>query len=101
MDGRESPPPLDKLRAPRKVDSVKRLRRVPCTVAEYFLHPPTGSDPKTLAPGETDTVIVPAKALAAGTTTVARQVFADPDLDWLFPKVEDSALGTNNLTVAE
>lgn len=71
-------------------------------VAEYYLHPPAGTDPKVLTPGETDTIFgLPAKALAAGSTSVYVNVLADLDLQWLFPKMEDSPTVSKTLTVAE
>lgn len=71
-------------------------------VAEYYLHPPAGADPKTLAPGEMDTISnLPAKALAMGSTTVYSHVYGDPDMDWLFPRMEDSPYTSKTLTVAE
>lgn len=71
-------------------------------VAEYFLHPPAGSDPKTLAPGETDTIVgLPAKALAVGSASVQANVYGDPDLAWLLPAMEDSPIASKTLTVLE
>jgi hypothetical protein len=104
-------PAIAKLAKPTSTQGIARAGAAPSSaqisdlafpVAEYFLHPPTNADAKTLAPGETDTISgLPAKALAVGTARVNVNLFADPDLQWLFPVGEDTPAIQKTLTVLE
>src|SRR5438128_5646270 len=60
-------------------------------VPELFLATPTGTDPKKLDVADIDTITgLKGRALALGTLDVRLSIVADPDLDFLFPKNENS-----------
>lgn len=71
-------------------------------VSEYYLHPVAGMDQKVLQPGEEDTLNnLPAKAITKGNTTIHLRVYADPDLAWLFPAMEDTPAVSRPLAILE
>jgi len=66
----------------------------------YYLVPPEGHDIKALDAGETDTIAgLRGIAKALGTTQIRVHILADPDLDYIFPKREESATAQRSFTV--
>ncbi|HMV68735.1 MAG TPA: hypothetical protein PKA64_17925 [Myxococcota bacterium] len=59
---------------------------------EYYLSPtslvvPGGDALSVLAPGDTDSILgLPARTTGSGTVTLKARVYADVDLDYLFPR---------------
>ncbi len=69
---------------------------------EKLFTPEPEQDESTLGVGESDTIILRAKAGSAaggGTTTVRARVLADIDLDSLFPKGEDTPVASKTVNV--
>jgi hypothetical protein len=63
---------------------------------------PFSSDLSTLQIGETDGFTftgIAGKNLAGGTTAITAKILADPDINALFPRNEDSTSGTRNVEV--
>jgi hypothetical protein len=70
-------------------------------VREMYLFPPTASG-NYLHVGDTDTLSLKGKAGAApagGITNIQFKIYADVDMDWLFPKDQDSSTYTRELKV--
>lgn len=60
-------------------------------VPELFLTTPTGTDAKKLDVADIDTITgLKGRSLALGTLDIRLSIIADPDLDFLFPKNENS-----------
>lgn len=69
-------------------------------VSEYYLVPPRLSDASRLAAGERDVLRgLRGRALALGTFEIRTSVVAEADLDYLFPKQEDSRETLRHVTV--
>ena len=71
------------------------------TEAGAFIFNPSGST-FDLPPGDNDTIHLTGKAVSGasgGTTGIRASVFADVDLDLLFPKGEDTGTSQRTLTV--
>lgn len=70
-------------------------------VREMFLFPPD-ANANYLTVGDTDSINLRGKAGpsgAGGSTNIQFKVHPDVDMDWLFPKDQDSATATRALTV--
>jgi len=68
-------------------------------VTGFYLNPPEG-DFKYLDPGETDTIVnLKGTTKSLGSLMIEVKVFADIDLDYLFPPNQDSAWGTKTIQV--
>jgi hypothetical protein len=68
-------------------------------VNSYFLRPPEG-DFKVLDVGETDTIEgLRGIAKELGNFTIKFNIHADPDMDWLFPKDENSGIAARSTRI--
>jgi hypothetical protein len=71
-------------------------------VKEMFFFPPTGSAGNRLEVGQSATIRIRGKAgssPAGGNSNIQFKIFADIDMDWLFPKDQGSRTGTTALIV--
>lgn len=71
-------------------------------VKEMFLFPPNDSAGNYLGVGDIDTISLKGKAgagAAGGSTPIQFKIYADADMDWLFPKSQDSASASKTLSV--
>jgi hypothetical protein len=68
----------------------------------FFTFNPSGVDPSYLQIGEGDSISLTGRAgtsQAGGTTTITARIQADPDINALFPRNENSTAGTRNVSV--
>jgi hypothetical protein len=96
------PNPLLGVTARASADAASALLTVGSQVDEMFLFPAGlfSADLKRLDVGETDTISgLKGKALALGTLKISVNIIADPDEEFLFPRNEDSAEGTQTIQV--
>lgn len=71
-------------------------------VKEMYLSPPTDAAGNYLQVGDTDTISLRGKAGSApagGSTNIQFKIYADVNMDWLFPKDQDSATVLRTLNV--
>lgn len=71
-------------------------------VREMYLFPGSDFAGNYLSVGDTDSISLRGKAGSSGSggsTNVQFKIYADPDMDWLFPKDQDSSTTTRALNV--
>jgi hypothetical protein len=68
----------------------------------FFTFNPSGEDPSYLQIGETDSLSLTGRAgpsPAGGSTSIRARIQADPDINALFPRNENSTQGSRNVSV--